>query len=131
MFDFSYKIFSEQRFILVRYFGTVSYDDVIQATEALWEDPMYSPEFNGIIDLSSIRVAASVKDLGKLVKFVRDPRCSTGSWAAVFTEPKATALGMLYKATRGLRHSLHLFSSWEAACDYHGVDYPETLLGTE
>jgi hypothetical protein len=123
---FHYQIIPERRLILQRLAGPVSLPELRAATERLWADPAYSPDYDGIVDLSGANTAkVSIDDLRVLIDLMlRSRHTSTGRWCAVAAGPLTTACAMIYRQALAARHSLEIFSSWEAASRFLGVDLP-------
>ncbi|MGH8047876.1 MAG: hypothetical protein ACREKL_11570, partial [Chthoniobacterales bacterium] len=110
---FEYVILPEHRCIAIRYTGTITLPDVIASTKELWADPLYDKTYNGITDLSRATAGGSVEEIAPLVDFYKHPETSTGRWAVIFTEPKFTALGLLFKSSSYAKPWIELFTSWE------------------
>ena len=92
----SHLILPEQRLILVRFTGAVSLSDITRCVEELWSDALYDPTYNGIVNLDRATIRAGIEDVRSLISFLRNNRASSSIWAVVFSEPKATALAMVF-----------------------------------
>ena len=122
---FTYEILPERRVILQRYAGSFSLADLLASTQRLWDDPLYSRSYDGIVDLSATSVAISMNDLRSLIGFLRtSERTSTGRWGAVANSPLVTACAMIYQRAIAPVHEFEVFSTWDAACDYIGRRLP-------
>lgn len=120
---FGYQIFPEQSAIYVRYSGTFSFERLVETATTLWADPRYSRDYHGIIDFLHGPVSTSMADLRQLIAFVQQSvQTSRGRWAAVTTSPVPTALALVYGQAMVQRHAFEVFSSWEAACAFVGVE---------
>jgi len=128
---FSYTILPERRLNMLRFKGSVAVQDVLAAIQQFWADERYNPEFNGIVCLEGVTTRAKIEDLRGLLEFLEGNRKSTGGWAAILTEPKATALALIFKAAFQGSFNLEIVSDWEAACRYLQVDLPETALAAK
>lgn len=115
---FSYRILPEKRLAILRFRGSLSVTDITQSVEAFWQDQAYTPELNGIVRLERVTTKARVEDLKVLLDFLESRPNTQGSWAAVFTDPKATALALMFKAVFRASFALEIVSSWEAAQDF-------------
>lgn len=120
----THTILPEQRLILCRFRGQVTLADILRGVEALWADPAFNPEFNGIANLEGVTTRAGVEDLQALIAFFEKRNASRGRWAVVFSEPKPTALGMIFKAAWPGPFNIEVVSTWEAACRFLHVEIP-------
>ena len=88
----------------------------------LWADPLYSKNYDGIVDLSATTVGISMEDLRALIGFLQEnDQMSTGRWGAVVSSPLTTACAMIYQRALAPRHEFEVFATWEAACGFLGV----------
>ena len=125
---FCYKIFPERRAIVARYAGALTLSELVASAETMWADPSYSRKFDGIADISDASLGVAMSDFRALLGFLRDHhRTSQGRWAAVATTPFATACGMMYRGALFGRHTLEIFSTWEAACNFINGDLPSDV----
>lgn len=120
----SHVILPDLHLTVMRFTGSVSLGDVTRGIERLQADPAYDPRYNGIVNLEGVTTRASINDVRALLTFLTRPRTSSGHWAVIFTEPKATALALVFKAASPGPFRLEIVSTWEAACRYLGVDLP-------
>jgi hypothetical protein len=118
-----------QRLCLVRFNGSVSLGDITRGTQQLWGHPDYDPSFNGIVNLEGVTTRAGLDELQALISFLKNQRSSDGRWVAVFSEPKPTALGMMFKAAWKGAFNIEIVSTWEAACRHLHVDLPAYASG--
>jgi hypothetical protein len=126
---FSYSILPEQKLCLLRFAGHVSLGHVTRGVQQLWADPAYDPFFNGIVNLEGVTTRAGLDELQSLITFFQQRRSSAGQWVVVFTEPKPTALGMMFKAAWKGSFNIEVVSTWEAACRFLRVDLPAFAPG--
>ncbi len=121
---FSYTILPERRLNILRFKGSVSVQDVTTVLQQFWADARYNPEYNGIVSLEGVTTRAKMEDLKVLLDFLENRRQSVGWWAAILTEPKATALALIFKAAFHGSFNLEIVADWEAACRFLQVDMP-------
>ena len=124
---FSYTILPERRLNILRFKGSVSVLDVTSSIEQFWADERHNPEYNGIVCLEGVTTRAKIEDLKVLLNFLESQRKSVGWWAAILTEPKATALALIFKAAFQGSVNLEIVSDWEAACRFLQVDLPVSV----
>lgn len=121
-----YEIYPEKRLIFMRYTGVFTLAELTDVARKLWTDKRYSKSYNGIIDLTDSRVSVGREDFQALIEFVVGHKhTSEGRWAAVATSPLATACGMIYKRAITKRHAFEVFSTFEAAGAFVGIDLEE------
>jgi hypothetical protein len=121
--NFTYDILPERRLIRQRFAGSTSLADVRAALRRLWADPLYSKNYDGIVDLSATTVGISMEDLRALIGFLQESdQMSTGRWGAVVSSPLTTACAMIYQRALAPRHEFEVFATWEAACGFLGVE---------
>jgi hypothetical protein len=124
---FSYTILPERRLNILRFKGSVSVQDVTTMIQQFWADERYNAEYNGIVSLEGVTTRAKIEDLKVLLTFLESHRESVGWWAAILTEPKATALALIFKAAFQGSFNLEIVSDWEGACRFLQVDLPENV----
>lgn len=125
----AYTILPAQRLILFRFRGYVTLADITRGVEQLWADPAYDPFYNGIVNLEGVTTRAGLDELQALIAFLQKRRSSAGQWVVVFTEPKGTTLGMLFKAAWRGSFNIEVVSTWQAACRFLRVDVPAFAPG--
>lgn len=125
---FEYVIIPSQNCIAQKFTGTVTLKDVMACAEKMWADPDYRREYGVLSDLRDAATSGDVRDVGALFQFLQRSETSRGLWAAIFSQPRATALAFLFQATLPLASQLGIFSTWEAACDYLEVDIAASLF---
>lgn len=68
--EFSYKIVRENRIILERFNSVANLQNVMEASLAIWSDPGYNKNFNGLADLRGCKVEFGLKEIAKLFMFL-------------------------------------------------------------
>lgn len=121
---FVYTIIPAQRLALLRFSGSVTLGDVIRGIERIRADPRYDPHFNGIVNMEGVTTRAGISELQALLSFLEKRHSSVGQWVVVFSEPKTTALGMMFKAAWFGPFNIEIVSTWEAACRFLRVQLP-------
>jgi hypothetical protein len=120
---FDYEIYPEKNLIVTRYAGPWTLRDLKAMAEKLWADARYSRRYNGVVDLTDSKLSVARGDFQALLEFVRGHKdASEGRWAAVADSPLATAFGMIYKRALAGRHTFEVFSTFEAAGAFVGVE---------
>ena len=126
---FTYTIQPEKRAILLRYEGDFTLAELFACSRKLWDDPAYSDDYDGIVDLSTASLGFGIGDLRVFIDFMKtEPRVSHGRWAAVTTSPLVTACSLLYQQALSSRHTFEVFSTWAAACAFLHQDLESESL---
>jgi hypothetical protein len=120
---YGHSIDSDRQLIFQVFAGHFTVADIIECTRCLWDDPSYSTTHNGIVDITQMSPGAVIADLHSLTAFLKDhPKTSRSRWAVITDSPLVTAGSLFYKTLMSGRHSLEVFSTWEAACTYLQLD---------
>lgn len=129
---FDYGIYPEKQLIVTRYGGAWTLRDLQAMAEQLWSDARYVRSYNGVVDLTDMTLSVGQGDFRALLEFLRGHKnFSEGRWAAVAGSPLATACGLLYKRALATRHTFEVFSTFEAAGAFVGVDLEDRPKWTE
>lgn len=121
---FDYEIYPDERMIVTRFKGRFTFAGLRDSVTVMWEDPRYSLNYDGIVDISDMSVGIAMADFRAMLDVVRhSAKISRGRWAAVATTPLAAACGMLYQRTVALRHPFEVFSTVEGVCSYLNVQW--------
>lgn len=123
---FEYEIYPEKQLIVARYAGAWTLHELEAVAERLWSDQRYVRSYNGVVDLTDTTLSVGREDFRTLMEFLRGHKLtSEGRWAAVASSPLATACGLLYKRMLATRHTFEVFSTFEAAGAFVGVDWQD------
>jgi hypothetical protein len=125
---FSYSIHPDRKLNVLRFSGAITIADITRSTEQLWADPLYDRTYNGIVNLQGVTTPrAGLEDIKALLAFYRHDKTSVGWWTAIFSEPKPTALALIFKAALTGPFRLEIVSTWEAACRFLEMDVPASF----
>src|SRR5689334_12863500 len=95
---FSYDILPERHLAILRLKGSITLKDVLRGIRQLSADPRYKPAYDRIVDLEGVTTQPPIGDITPLIVFLQQEKStSQGRWAAIFTEPKPTALALIFK----------------------------------
>lgn len=125
---FHYVILPELRCIALRCKGTLSLSNLMDCSEKLWGDPLYDKSYTGIADFSHATIDVQASDIPLLVDFYKRPQTSTGRWAVVVSDPKSTALILIFKASASTQPWFEIFTSWESSCTFLRVNISPSIL---
>lgn len=85
--------------------GRVTLPEMGEYVQALWADPEWKSDYNGLIDFSAATIDFSEQEVLTLTRAMRtDPRCSLGRWA--FVVSRASDFGKLRMIDRDDHHAI-------------------------
>lgn len=118
-----------RRTIVLRYLGKTTVQDMKDIAMEIWAEPSYNQFFNGIIDYRKAKLDTSVDAIAEITDyFLEASEASFGHAAILAARPLETALNMIFADRMLCRNKMHIFSTWEAACKFVGVeDLPDPL----
>jgi len=133
--QYAYKIFPEQRFILVIHAGLMNMDAIKTCKEALLQDALFSSEFNLLIDMRSAKFNVQAKDSLELFEYIssRTDLVGESRKVAFFTcESEQVAMATVYKMLYKENHQKYrVFSALEDAMLWLHVNLMEDELMNE
>ena len=123
----TFSIDTVRRIIILRYLGKTTVQDMKNISIDVWADPSYNQFFNGILDYRKAELDTSVEGIDEIADyFLEASEASFGNAAIIAARPLETALTMIFAHRMLSRNKIHIFSTWEAACKFVGVeDLPE------
>ena len=122
----SYLILPEKRLIIGRFAGPTLAEDIKQLLEDIWSDPLFDRAYHMLMDFTRAALKIGMDE----VKWICNSRRSIaggmmGSTAIIASSPAGTALAMLFSKGLSLITPSAVFSTWDAAVGFLGVDFPE------
>lgn len=121
--EFSYKIVRENRIILERFNSVANLQNVMEASLAIWSDPGYNKNYNGLADLRGCKVEFGLKEIAKLFMFfANNANTAKGRLAILVDNPDATARSYLFQNKLSGILKAKVFSTTESAADFLGVE---------
>lgn len=116
-----FEILPERRFIIASFEGDTSAHDITSGMLELWDDPLHSEDFAGLVDFTKAHVMVSPREIEYLSNFMlthsqRDP----SPWAVVVDTPKTTALAMLCRQSMSPFAPFAIFCTQDAAFSFLG-----------
>ncbi len=116
---FQYTILTDQRLILARFEGPASLEEFKASAPLICSDSRYTRDFDGLLDLTEVKVSIDLSEVWDLVRFTEANRKEGyGKWAVIVTTPVATAFAMVYRQRAEPALPFLLFSTYEGAADY-------------
>lgn len=118
---YSYKLFPEQKLIVVVFRGLVSLPEILEYFMSIAYAPGFDKDFCGVADLRKAQLDLKPQDLSAF-----DPSnekdLTEGPWVFLVNDPKTTALSFLIKDQADDNHPLQVFSEPKTASGYLGLD---------
>ena len=118
---YSYKIFEEERFILVT-FTKCSINDIFNVFNEIRKDPAFSHGYNGMIDFRNAEISLEISDLQTIAFFIHDSPWVKGSWVILHNKNTSGDLSMIYKELTHAFHSIEVLYSIEEASRFFDFD---------
>jgi hypothetical protein len=123
----SFKVFPNERLMIVQWFGEVTVDEVIAWLEEMISAPQFSPDFDGIVDLRKADLARMrPEEVRAVARLMVERKLTRGRWVHLAAGPTETAFSMMYSRAVSEQYQMHVFSTVESAADFLGRD-PATL----
>ena len=123
----TYDIYPDERLILVRFHGAISYEDILMWLEEALDDQHFSKWYNGVVDLrNAVFAQHRLEKAHLLARFVAEQDLTSGRWAILADKPMETALSILYGSATREKHPIRVVSTIRGASAFLGNDV-ETL----
>lgn len=103
---FKYKIFPEEKLIVVKVFGAFQLNDIIAWVEALSNDSNFSKGYDGFVDFREAKANLSLQEVKQVADYVVSHKTSTGKWVSLSDRPQAAAFSEIYKGEVDSTHDL-------------------------
>jgi hypothetical protein len=114
----SHTIFETERLVLFKFSGTLDHQTLMDSLRALFQDPKFSREYDGVTDLRSVLVKMTPDEVRAAAKKVASDQAILGRWAILIDEPRGTALATLYMGALAGQHPLRVFSTTAGVSEY-------------
>lgn len=119
----AFHIAPERRLIVARYIGQTTVEDMKDLADKIWAHPDYNQNFNGILDYRKAEMNASPDAISAIADyFLNASDASYGRAAVVTSRPLETALNILFADRMQRRNVLQVFTTWEASCEFLGLE---------
>ena len=121
-----YHILPDKALIIGRFAGPTGAEDIQQLLHEVRADPLFDRAFHMLMDFSAAVLRIGVSEVMLLCDFVLSiAEGVTGRTAIIASGPIATALAMIFSKGTSLIAPSAVFSTWDAALKFLGVDLPE------
>ena len=122
----TYLILPEKKLIIGRFSGLVGADDIKRLLLEIWADPRFDRAFHMLMDFSKAALRIGMAEVTMLCHSIMTVAEGVmGSAAIIASGPVGTALAMLLSKGLSLFTPSAVFSTWDAALNFLGVDLPE------
>ena len=106
-------------YVATTFGGRVTLPELGAHIQAMWADPRWKPEYNGLLDFSDATLDLSESQIQDLTKSMSlDPRCSFGRWALVVTTAVTFAKLRKVDDVVDLKAALRIFFDRPAALEW-------------
>ena len=110
-----YSILEEYELVIECMIGDVFVDNLVLASEQIWNDDDYDKKYDAIIDIRRAEVRMAHGDIGAFADLLLSSAdTSTGKAAILSSKPTETALGYLFSKRIQEQVPIEVFSTWEA-----------------
>ncbi len=122
----SYLILPEKKLIIGKFAGPTRAEDIKGLLMKIWSDPLFDRTFHMLIDFTRAVLKLGMLEVTVLCDAIMSiAGGAMGSAAIIASGPVGTALAMLFSKGISLITPSEVFSTWDAALDFLGVDLPE------
>ncbi|MFA7344451.1 MAG: hypothetical protein WC003_09115 [Terrimicrobiaceae bacterium] len=122
----SYLILPEKKLIIGRFVGPTGLEDILKLLKKIWSDPLFDRAFHLLVDFTRAALKIGMGEVTALCHSMMAVADGVMGYAAIIASgPAGTALAMLISKGISLITPSSVFSTWDAAVDFLGVDLPE------
>ncbi len=122
----SYLILPEKNLIIGKFSGSTGADDIKGLLMQIWSDPLFDRAFHMVMDFTRAALKIGMAEVTMLCDSIMSVADGVmGSAAIIASGPVGTALAMLFSKGISLITPSGVFSTWDAALNFLGVDLPE------
>jgi hypothetical protein len=123
---FRYHFFEKENVLVIRYFGDIYLEDILESATAVYSDVNYNQNANGISFLQNCTLHLNQEELLKLMTLEdEEPKAILTKWAVIVDNPKSTVASIFYKMM-ARKHKAEVFSTWEAAANFQSIKLKES-----
>lgn len=116
---YEYKVFKEEAFIFARYTGEFNIEEMLHAMELIWNDPNYSTDTHGLIDMRKAKLNGNLTDIKYFIKILLDsPKRTNARIAVLVEEGRTTGFVMTLVHFVGSLMNIQLYQLPENAISY-------------
>ena len=122
----SYLILPDKELVIGRFNGPTGAQDIQQLLHDIWADPLYQRAFHLLLEFSKAVLRIGVAEVTMICDFmVSVAEGVMGKAAIIASGPMATALAMILSKGISLIAPSAVFSTWDGAMKFLGVDLPD------
>ena len=119
----TFRVFPNERLMIVQWFGQVTIDEVIAWLEEMISAPQFSVDFDGVVDLRKADLTRMrPEEVRAIARIMVERKLTRGRWVHLVAGPTETAFSMMYSRAVSDQYQMHVFSTVESAADYLGRD---------
>lgn len=118
-----FKLLAAERLVIVRWFGPVTFEGVVEWLDELIAHPLFSADFDGIVDLREADLTdMSPMQVKAVAQLMVERQLTRGRWVHLVAGPMETALSMVFSVAVREQYQAQVVSTVEAAAEYLGRD---------
>jgi len=122
----SYLILPEKNLVIGSFEGPTGAGEIKGLLHEIWADPLFDRAFHMVLDFTRAILKIGMAEVAMVCQsMVSIAEGVMGSAAIIASGPVGTALAMLLSKGISLIAPSAVFSTWDAAMDFLGVDLPE------
>lgn len=122
----SYLILPEKKLIIGKFEGPTGSEDIKRLLMEIWSDTLFDRAFHMVMDFTRAALNIGMAEVTMLCDAIVGIAGGVmGRAALIASGPVGTALAMLFSKGISLITHSEVFSTWDAALDFLGVDLPE------
>jgi hypothetical protein len=129
--QYGYCVFPENKLVVQKFTGSISFAEIKAAAEKLYSDPAFNSQFDRITDIREASIEMSREELRDFgMKIIEQDQDSHAKRAMLVADIKDTALALIYEKMVTIGQSLKVFSTTSAVCQWIGleVDFVEDII---
>lgn len=121
----TYTILPEKRLVISRFTGPTGAEDIKRLLLEIWADSRFDRAFHMLMDFSKAALRIGMAEVTALCHSIMTiAEGAMGSAAIIASGPVGTALAMIFSKGLSLFTPSAVFSTWDGALDFLGVDLP-------
>src|SRR5262245_33234934 len=105
-----FRIFPNERLMIVQWYGQVRVEEVIAWLEEMISAPQFSADFDGIVDLRKADLTQMrPEEVRAVARVMVERKVTRGRWVHFADGPTETALSMMYSRAVSEQYQMHVF----------------------
>jgi len=128
---FRYRIHPERNLVVVKLLQTVTVRDIARWESVMIQEPLFSPDMDGIVDQRQASADLTRDDVTELAELTKTTHKVKGRWIHLVNDPMPTAMAIQYKREVDEQQEVEAFSTIESASKFLGYNVEPYLAALE